>query len=94
MAMLTLNGTLVNLFDIPAKTDKKTGEMYPAAVRLQIQAENTLQNGQKRLELIDIKVGKADPYQKLLGQPIRLPVGVFATGAGGLIFYALKNEQL
>lgn len=92
MAMLTLNGTLVNLFDIPSRTDKKTGEIYPAAVRLQIQAENTLQNGQKRLELIDIKVPHADPYQKLLGQSIRLPVGAFVAGRE-LIFYALKHEQ-
>ena len=93
MAMLLLNGTLINMFDIPARTDKKTGEMQPAAVRLQIQGTNTLQNGQERVELHDIKVPTRTPYEKLLGQPIRLPVGAFSVGSG-VMFYALKNEKV
>jgi hypothetical protein len=91
MSMLTLNGTVLNVFDTPPSTDKKTGEIRPAATRVQIQAENTLENGQKRFEMVNLKVANGDSYRKLQGQSVRVPVGAFASG-GGIVFYALKNE--
>ena len=56
MSMLTLNGIVQNVFATPASTDKKTGEIRPASVSAQILAENTLQSGEKRLEMVTIKV--------------------------------------
>lgn len=90
MAMLTLNGTVANVFDTPESTDRKTGEIRPAATRIQIMAENTLQNGQKRVELVTLKVDKGDPYRKLVGQPVSVPVGAFVSGTA-VQFYALKD---
>ena len=91
MSMLTLNGTVLNVYDNPQRTDKKTGEIIPATSRVQLQAENTLQNGQKRIELIDLKVTNAEVFRKLLNRPVRVPVGVFATTGGGVMFYALNG---
>lgn len=92
MTMLLLNGTVANVFDTPASTDKKTGEIRPASTRVQIQAENTLENGQKRIELVTLKVDQAEPYRKLVGKVVRVPVGAFAAN-GGVMFYALKGQQ-
>jgi len=92
MSMLTLNGQLVNLFDKPATTNKKTGEVYPASFNIQIQAENTLENGQKRIELITLRVARREPYAKLVGSPVRVPVGVFAS-AGSVVYYALPTGE-
>jgi hypothetical protein len=91
MSMLTLNGTVLNVFDTPATTDKKTGEVRPAATRVQISAENTLENGQKRIELVTLKVDKGDKYRDLIGKPVRVPVGAFVAG-GSVLFYALRGE--
>jgi hypothetical protein len=90
MSMLTLNGTVLNVFDTPASTDKKTGEIRPAATRVQIQAENTLENGQKRFEMVNLKVADGEHYRRLQGQPVRVPVGAFVSG-GSIVFYALKD---
>lgn len=90
MSMLTLNGQLLNVFDTPESTNKKTGEIIPASTRIQIQAENTLENGQKRIELITLKVQRREPYGALIGKPVRVPVGVFAS-SGGVVFYALQT---
>lgn len=91
MAMLTLNGTLINIFDRPQSTDKKTGEIIPSSSCIQIQAENTLPNGQKRVELVTLKVDNPDLYKKLLNAVVRVPVGAFASG-NGIQFYALKGQ--
>lgn len=93
MAMLTLNGVVQNVFDTPESTDRKTGEVRPASTRIQIMAENTLQNGQKRVELVTLKVDKGDPYRKLVGQPVSVPVGAFVSGSA-VQFYALKDVGL
>jgi len=92
MSMLLLNGLVANVFDTPASTDKKTGEIRPASTRVQIQAENTLENGQKRIELVTLKVEAGEAYKKLVGKAVRVPVGVFATGST-VLFYALKGNQ-
>ena len=50
MSMLTLNGTVQNVFAKPESKDRETGEIRPATVNAQILAENILESGEKRLE--------------------------------------------
>lgn len=90
MSMLTLNGQVLNVFDTPASTDKKTGEIRPLSTRVQIQAENTLENGQKRFDMVTLKVSDGEVYKKLVGKPVRVPVGAFVSN-GSIVYYALKE---
>lgn len=90
MSMLTLNGVVQNVFRTEASTDRKTGEIRPAADRVQVMAENVLQNGEKRIELVTLKVESGDAYRALIGRPVRVPVGAFVVGSA-VQFYALKN---
>lgn len=92
MSMLTLNGQVINVFDQPSYTDKKTGEVSPAKHRVQIMAENLLQNGSNRMELVNLTVEDITPYQKLIGRSVRVPVGAFANGSS-IQFYALKAHS-
>ena len=91
MSMLTLNGTVQNVFSKPASTDSKTGEIRPATTSAQILAENILESGEKRLEMVTLKVHAGDAYRKLIGQYVRVPVGAFVAN-GSILYYALKNE--
>lgn len=91
MAMLTLNGTVANVFHKSGGVDKKTGEAIPPSDHVQIMAENVLQNGEKRMELVTLKVGTPEAYKSLLGRPVRVPVGAFVSGST-VLFYALKGE--
>lgn len=90
MAMLTLNGTVQNVYEQPESKDKETGEIRPASLRAQILCENITQNGEKRLEMVTLKV-HTDAFRKLVGQKVRVPVGAFASG-GAIMFHALRTE--
>ena len=90
MAMLTLNGTVQNVYEQPESKDKETGEIRPASLRAQILCENTTQSGEKKLEMVTLKV-HTDAFRKLVGQKVRVPVGAFVAN-GGIMFYALRNE--
>jgi len=92
MSMLTLNGQIINVFDTPESTDKKTGETRDAKFRIQIMAENELQNGQKRFDLVNLTVDSPEVYKPLRGQNVRVPVGVFVSGSS-VQFYALKKAR-
>jgi hypothetical protein len=92
MAMLTLNGTVANVFDQPGYKDKATGEMQPSKHRVQIMAENTLQNGEKRIELVNLTVDDPSLYRALSGRSVRVPVGCFVVG-GSVAYYALKGDK-
>lgn len=91
MSMLTLNGTVQNVFSTPQSTDKETGEIRPASTSAQILAENILESGEKRLEMVTLKVHAPDAFRKLVGHFVRVPVGAFV-GGGQIRYYALKNE--
>jgi hypothetical protein len=92
MSMLTLNGKIINVFDTPETVDRKTGELRESKFRIQIMAENELQNGQKRFDLISLSVAMPEIYKPLVGHNVRVPVGVFAQGSG-VQFYALKGAK-
>ena len=92
MSMLTLNGQIINVFDTPESTDRKSGEIREAKFRIQIMAENELQNGQKRFDLVNLTVGTPEVYKQLKGQNVRVPVGVFVSGSS-VQYYALKNAR-
>jgi hypothetical protein len=91
MSMLTLNGQVVNVFTKPESTDSKTGEVRPASESVQILAQNILATGEKRLEMVTLKVTEGDAYRNLLGKHVRVPVGAFVAN-GSILYYALKTE--
>jgi len=91
MSMLTLNGLVQNVFNKAETKDKETGEVRPATDNVQILAENIMPNGEKRLEMVTLKVQAGEVYRKLIGKQVRVPVGVFIAN-GALLFYALKTE--
>ena len=91
MAMLTLNGLVQNVFSKPESKDEKTGEIRPASLHAQILAENVLQNGETRFEMVTLKV-RTEAFRELVGQRVRVPVGAFVSGSS-IVFYALRNES-
>lgn len=92
MSMLTLNGTVQNVFEKPESKDRETGEIRPASTQAQILAENILESGEKRLEMVTLKVHAGESFRKLVGKFVRVPVGAFVA-QGTIKYYALKNEQ-
>lgn len=90
--MLTLNGQIINVFNTPQSTDKKTGEIRDAKFRIQIMAQNELQNGEKKLDLVNLSVDDTRLYSSLTGRFVRVPVGCFVNG-GSVQFYALKGAR-
>lgn len=90
MSMLTLNGIVQNVFRKEESVSKKTGEIYPAADYVQLMAENTLQNGEKRIELVTLRIEHGEAFRKLVGRSVRVPVGAFPSG-NAIQFYALKG---
>ena len=92
MSMLTLNGVVQNVFDKPESKDKETGEIRPATTNAQILCENIMESGEKRLEMVTLKVHAGEAFRKLVGQFVRVPVGAFVTGKD-VRYYSLKNES-
>lgn len=91
MAMLTLNGTLHNCYEQSESKDRETGEIRPATLRAQILCENVTPTGEKRFEMVTLKVHN-EGYRKLVGKHVRIPVGAFVSGSS-IQYYALKNEH-
>ena len=90
MSMLTLNGLVQNVYTQAATTDRETGEVRPASLRAQILCENIMESGEKKLEMVTLKV-HTEAFKKLVGQKVRIPVGAFVN-KGAIILRAEKRS--
>jgi hypothetical protein len=90
MSMLLLVGQVVNVFEAPKGTNKETGESFGGTPRVQILAENELQNGDTKLDLVNLSVENESLYKGLKGKKIAVPVGAYVS-KGIVAFYALKG---
>jgi hypothetical protein len=91
MSMLTLNGIIQNVFTKPDYTDKESGEVRKGAPYAQILCENQLETGEKRLDMVTLKVRDFDEYKALEGRRVRIPVGALVNGHS-IQYYSLKTE--
>lgn len=73
--MFMLSGKLINIFETP-KGKTKEGEEYGGDFKLQILHENTLRNGEKRADLVELAVSDTTPYRDKLNATVSVPVAV------------------
>ncbi len=73
--MFVLTGTLINIFETP-KGKTKDGDEYGGDSRLQILHENTLRNGEKRADLVELTVSDTSPYNDKLNASVSVPVAI------------------
>lgn len=78
MSMLTLSGTLINIFETPKGV--KDEKEYGGQDKIQILGEVVLQNGESRNDLITLTTHDKSLFESLKGKSIRVPVSVFANG--------------
>lgn len=81
MSMITLNGTLLNVFKAPARGDADEKD------KIQILGDVALPNGEVRKDLMTITVKDARQYEGRQGEAISLAVGAFAPQKGTVIFF-------
>lgn len=88
MSYLLLKGMVQNtLFTPEGKT--REGKAYGGAHQVQLLCNETLRNGEVRLQLFTLTVDDPAPYEARKGQEVTVPVGVFAN-QGKVQFYAIK----
>lgn len=99
--MITLCGQVANTYEQPGGTSKKTGEVFDPRDKVQILGQLPVQTGGHRLELVTLNVENAQEYAALVGQKIRVPVGVYALGKSVGYFIpqgskpvVLKSQQI
>ena len=78
--MFTLCGQVANVFVQPAGTSKKTGEEYEAKAKVQILGQIPMPNGGHRVDLVTLGVDDSAQFKSLIGQRIRVSIGVYASG--------------
>jgi hypothetical protein len=77
--MLTLRGRLRAVMDVPATTNKKTGEVYAAHTTLQVESTAKVR-GVEKIELHNITVPDATKFRPMIDKPVEIPVRAYAPG--------------
>lgn len=75
--MLTLTGTVRAALTIPAKTNAKTGEVFPARSVLQLEGEDE----RGLVQLYTLTVPDLAEFADKVGKSISVPVRAWAKGA-------------
>lgn len=75
--MLILQGMLRAAMTLPGRTDKKTGEVYPARDVLQVETLDS----RGLVEMATITVPSLGQYPTKVGKQVQVPVRAWAKGA-------------
>jgi hypothetical protein len=75
--MLTLNGTIRATATLPARTDRKTGEVYPARSVLQVEGLDS----RGLVQLYTLTVPDLAEFAGKVGEAISVPVRAWASGS-------------
>jgi hypothetical protein len=92
MSMLTMTGTLLNVFKTPEGKNKE-GESFGGNQKIQVLGSVFLQNGEERKQLIDLTCHEVDSFEPLLGEDISFPVGVMSPGKNQTIFFIPRGSK-
>lgn len=77
--MLILRGKLRAVLDVPATTNRKSGEVYAAHTQIQVESVG-LSRGVQKIELHTITVADATKYRTMLEKDVDIPVRAYAPG--------------
>lgn len=86
--MITLEGQVLHVYETPKGTTKD-GDEFGGKARVELIGLLHLRNGQTRHDLVSLTVDDPAPFQEVVGQHVRVPVGAFAKGSN-LIWYHAK----
>lgn len=86
MSMITINGTLLNVFKQPTRVEGEDDEKP----KIQVLGDIPQRNGEIRKELVTISVPNIGDYEELEGQYVSVPAGAFAPAKGTVIFFGTR----
>jgi hypothetical protein len=75
--MLKLSGKVINVFKTPTGK-RQDGTVYGGDYSVQLQASNILNNGETRVELVNLKTSRPKDFIAHTGKEIIVDVGAFA----------------
>lgn len=85
MSMLTMNGTLLNIFVSPKGTNKE-GNEYGGQDKVQILGDIPLQNGETRKEMFTLTAHDVSDFRPHINKQISVPVGAISVGKSVTFF--------
>lgn len=91
MSMLTMSGTLLNVFKTPVGKNKE-GDSFGGNEKIQVLGSVFLQNGEERKQLIDLTCHDVDSFEPLLGKEISFPVGVMSPAKNQTIYFIPRGS--
>lgn len=91
MALLTMTGTLLNVFKTPLS--QKDGKEFGGNYKIQVLGSVDLQNGENKKQLIDLTCHDIDAFEPYEGTEISFPVGVVAMAKNQAVFFIPKGAK-
>lgn len=89
--MIRITGQVANVF--VTKRSEIDGERRGGDHKIQILGEFPSEDQTVRLQLVDLKVKDAKPYQALKGKKVSVPVGAFSPAKGSVVFFVVGNPE-
>ncbi len=93
MAMITVKGQFINMFQANSSTDRESGEIRPGAKKIQIIGKMPLESGESQMALRDFSCKEPDVFKAFQGKWIEFAIGMMATERGDVILYIPKGAK-
>lgn len=90
--MLQMMGQVINVFTLEAGTDKD-GKEYAERHKVQLLGNRALQNGDSKMDLMDLTIDDLADWVNLKGKKIAIDIGAFAPAKNSIVYYVAKGAK-
>lgn len=82
----------MNVFTVEAGKDKD-GKEYDERSKVQLMGQLALQNGDAKLDLMDLTVDDISAWSSFIGRDVSIDVGAFAPSKGNIVYFVRKGAK-
>lgn len=82
----------MNVFTVEAGKDKD-GKEYDERSKVQLMGQLALQNGDAKLDLMDLTVDDISVWSSFIGKDVSIDVGAFAPSKGNIVYFVRKGAK-
>lgn len=86
MAMITMEGRLINTYKANSRIDKETGKVIEGKEKIQIMGQMPMESGEFRNEMHDLTCHDLNAFKQYQGKTIRFALGIMSAGDNTILF--------
>lgn len=94
MAMIVMQGQIINMFKSNDGVDRETGAVRPGKFKIQIMGKMPLMSGESQLQMHDLSCPEPEVFKPFQNKWIQCPLGIMSSGDSTILYIPKGSKPI